>query len=61
MLKSLKHKTLLLYSNYVSPNLIDCSEVRSANNSISFNYQIIRIGGPESYIHYHIRTYNDNY
>ena len=46
MLKSSEHEKSWHYSNYKSPNFLDCSEVRTANPSISFYYKILRIGAP---------------
>ena len=47
MIKSSEHEKLGRFSNYESPNFIDCSEVRSADPTILFYYQILIRGRPE--------------
>ena len=46
MLKSKEHEKTWGYLNYASPNLQNCSEVRSDDPQISFYHWILRIGGP---------------
>ena len=47
MLKYSEHEKLWHFSNYGSPNLKDCSEVRSADPLISFYYYVLRKGVTE--------------
>ena len=47
MLKSSEHEKSWRYSNSISPNFCDCSEIESVDPPISFYYWILRIEGPE--------------
>ena len=47
MLKSSEYVKLRRYSNYKSPNFLDCLGVRSADPPISFYNGIVRIGDPD--------------